>query len=100
MVKEYKAIVEKTYTILIIAGFCAIFQISIAVSSEIQNNFPNFDVSFWMPLLALILIIFIGWLMNKYLKFEEILSATFYEDHIVLQRGKRNRVIPYHKIKK
>lgn len=100
MIKEYKAIVEKTYTLLIIAGFCAIFQISIAVSSEIQNNFSNFDVSFWMPLLALILIIFMGWLMNKYLKFEEILTATFYDDYIVLKRGKRNRVIPYHKIKK
>ena len=100
MVKEFKALVEKTYTILIIAGFCVILQISIAVSSEIQNIYPNFDVRFWMPFMTLILIIFAGWLMDKFLKFEEILTATFYEDHIVLQRGKRNRVIPYHKIKK
>lgn len=100
MVKEYKAIVEKTYTLFIIAGFCLIFQISIAVSSEVQNLFPNFDVRFWMPAIALILICFAGWLMDKFLKFEEILFAAFYDDHIVLKRGKRERVIPYHKIKK
>lgn len=100
MIKEYKAIVEKTYRILIIAGFCAIFQISIAVSSEIQNIYPNFNVRFWMPVFALILIIFTGWLMDKYLKFEEVLTAVFYDDYVVLKRGKRERTIPYDKIKK
>ncbi len=91
MVKEYTAIVEKTYTLFIIAGFCLIFQISIAVSSEIPNLFPNFDVRFWMPAIAFILIVFSGWLMDKILKFEEILTVTFYEDHVVLKRGKRWR---------
>lgn len=100
MVKEYNALVEKTYRILIIAGFCLIFQISIAISTEIQNIYTNFDVGFWMPAFTLIFILFAGWLMNKFLKFEEILTATFYDDHIVLKRGKKERKIPYHKIKK
>ena len=100
MVKEYKAIVEKTYRILMLAGFCAIFQISIAVSSEIEDIYPNIDVGFWGPVFALILICFMIWLMDKFLKFEEVLTASFYDDHIVLKRGNKERIIPYNKIKK
>ena len=38
--------------------------------------------------------------MDKFLKFEEVLTATFYDDYIVFNRGKRERIIPYQKIKK
>ena len=100
MVKEYRAIVEKTYRLLIIVGFCLIFQISIEISSEVQTVFENFDVGFWMPAIALVLILLAGWLMEKYLKFEELLTVTFFDDYVILKRGKRERIIPYHKIKK
>jgi len=100
MVKEYKAIVEKTYRLFIIASMCLILHISVTVSNEIQTIYPNIDVGFWGPVLAFLLICFVIWLMDKFLKFEEVLTATFYDDHIVLKRGKKERIIPYHKIKK
>lgn len=99
MVKEYKAIVEKTYRILIIIGFISIFHISLAISSTIQNYYSNFNVEFWMPFFTFALILFAGWLMDKYLVFEEELTATFHENHVMLKRGKHTRIIPYNKIK-
>ena len=100
MVKEYKAIVEKTYRILIIAGMCLILYISVAVSDEVQTIYPNIDVGFWGPVVAFILILFAVWLMDKFLKFEEVLTAVFYDDYVVLKRGTHARTIPYNKIKK
>ena len=100
MVKEYKAIVEKTYRIFIIASMCLILYMSLAVSDEVQTIYPNIDVGFWGPFVAFILILFVVWLMDKFLEFEEVLTAVFYDDYVVLKRGKRERTIPYHKIKK
>lgn len=98
--KEIKAIVEKTYRILIISSMCLILHMSVVVSNEAQNIYPNIDVSFWGPLVAFILLILFGWLMEKFVKFEEELSAIFYYDYVVLKRGKKKRMIPYNKIKK
>lgn len=100
MVKEYKAIVEKTYRIFIIASICLILYMSLAVSDEVQTIYPNIDVGFWGPVVAIILILFVVWLMDKFFEFEEVLTAVFYDDYVVLKRGKRERTIPYHKIKK
>lgn len=100
MVKEYKAIVEKTYRIFIIASMCPILYMSLAVSDEVQTIYPNIDVGFWGPVVAIILILFVVWLMDKFFEFEEVLTAVFYDDYVVLKRGKRERTIPYHKIKK
>ena len=99
MVKEYKAIVEKTYRIFIIASICLILYMSLAVSDEVQTIYPNIDVGFWGPVVAIILILFVVWLMDKFFEFEEVLTAVFYDDYVVLKRRKCERTIPYHKIK-
>lgn len=100
MTKEIKAIVEKTYRILFLTSMCLILHMSVVVSNEVQKIYPNIDVGFWGPVVFFIFICFVAWLMDKFLKFEEILTATFYDDYVVLKRGKRERIIPYHKIKK
>ena len=100
MVKEYKAIVDKQYTLLMIVGFVAIFHISIVVNQEILKIYPDFNASFWLPAFTFILIILGAVLMDRFLEFKEVLTATFQEDHMILRRGKNERIIPYHKIKK
>lgn len=98
--KELKAIVEKQYTILIIIGFLTIFQISIALAKKIHNFNPDINVGFWMPVFTIVLIMIFVTFMNRFLEFKEVLSATFYDDYVVLKRGKRERRIPYNRIKK
>ena len=100
MVKEYKAIVDKQYKLLIIVGFVAIFHISLAANQEILKIYPNFNASFWLPAFTFILIILGAVLMDRFLEFKEVLTATFQDDHVILKRGKKERIIPYHKIKK
>lgn len=63
MIKEYNAIVEKTYRIFIIASMCLILYMSLAVSDEVQTIYPNIDVGFLGPVVAIILILFVVWLM-------------------------------------
>ena len=98
--KEINAIVEKTYRILFLTCMCLILHISVVVSNEVQKIYPNIDVGFWGPVVFFILICLVIWLMDKFLKFEEVLTATFYDEYIVLKRGKCEHKIPYHKIKK
>ena len=98
--KEIKAIVDKQYKLLIIVGFVAAVHISLATCNEALKINPNFNVNFWATAVFLILIIAGAILMDRFLEFKEVLTATFKEDHIILKRGKRERIIPYSKIKK
>ena len=98
--KELKAIVDKQYKLLIIVGFVAIFHISLAANQEILKIYPDFNASFWLPAFTFILIMLGAILMDRFLEFKEVLTATFQEDHVILKRGKKERIIPYHKIKK
>uniref|UniRef100_UPI0040577AEA hypothetical protein n=1 Tax=Agathobacter sp. TaxID=2021311 RepID=UPI0040577AEA len=98
--KEIKAIVDKKYKLSVIIGLLIIFYIAVAVSSELQCIYPNLNIDFWMPLLALLLIIVFGALLDKFVDFKEILTVDFYENEVVLKRGKCVRSIPYAKMKK
>ena len=98
--KELKAIVEKQYTLLIIIGFLTIFQISIAFAEKLQNFNPDINVGFWMSVFTIVLIAIFVTLINRFLESKEVLSATFYDEHVILKRGKRERRIPYNRIKK
>lgn len=98
--KEIKAIVDKQYKLLIIVGFVASVHISLAICNEALKINPNFDVNLWGGALFLILIIAGAMLMDRFLEFQEVLTAKFKEDHVILKRGKKERIIPYHKIKK
>lgn len=95
-----KAIVDKEYRLLVIIGLLTVFYISVAVASELQGIYPNLNVDFWMPFFALILLILFAALLEKFVDFKEVLTADFYEDKVILKRGKKVRCVPYRKIKK
>ncbi len=98
--KEIKAIVDKEYRLLVIIGLLTVFYISVAVASELQRIYPNLNIDFWMPLLALVLLILFAALLEKFVDFKEVLTSDFHEDEVILRRGKKVRCIPYRKIKK
>ena len=98
--KELKAIVEKQYTLLIIIGFLTIFQISIALAEKLQKFNLDINVGFWMSVFTIVLIAIFVTLINRFLESKEVLSATFYDEHVILKRGRIERRIPYNRIKK
>lgn len=97
--KEIKAIVDKQHKQLIIVGFVAAVHISLTICNEAHKINPNFNASFLGGAVFLVLIIAGAVLMDRFLDFQEVLTATFKEDHVILKRGKKERMIPYHKIK-
>ncbi|MBR5316855.1 MAG: hypothetical protein IKU39_03070 [Lachnospiraceae bacterium] len=97
--KEIKAIVDKEYKLLVISGLLAVFYISVAVASELQGIYPSLNVDFWMPLFALVLLILFAVVLDKFVDFKEELTVNFYDDEVILRRGKKVRCIPYKKMK-
>lgn len=98
--KELKAITENSHRFLVLIIYIVSVLISFLVCEIIKNIFPDFNIEFWSLVLAFIMFIFAIILIFHFLESKEVLSATFYDEHVILKRGKRERRIPYNRIKK
>lgn len=99
-IKEYKVLVEKENKLLVLVTLLTIFCVSAGIGSELQMVYPHLDVNFWIPFLSFILIIILGYFLDKFVDFKEIMTVIFQEEQVVLKRKNKERIIPYSKIKK
>lgn len=99
-IKEYKVLVEKENKVLVLVALLTIFCISAGIGAELQEVYPHLNVNFWMPCLSLILLVILGYLLDRFVDFKEIMTVIFQEEQVVLRRKNKERSIPYSSIKK
>ena len=98
--KEYKVLVEKENKLLVLVALLSVFCASAGIGGELQAVYPHLNVNFWIPCIALVLLVILGFLLDKFVDFKEILTVIFLEDQVVLMRKNKERSIPYSSIKK
>lgn len=98
--KEYKILVERENKMLVLTALLTIFCVSAGIGAELQEVYPHLDVNFWIPFITLILLIVLGFLLDKFVDFKEVMTVTFQVEQVVLKRKNKERIIPYSSIKK
>ena len=98
--KEYKVLVEKENKLLVLVALLTIFCVSAGVGAELQEAYPHLDVNFWIPCISLILLVILGFLLDKFVDFKETITVIFQEGQVVLKRKNKERIINYSDIKK
>ena len=99
-IKEYKVLVEKENKMLVLVALLSIFCVSAGVGAELQAVYPHLNANFWIPFISLILLVVLGFLLDKFADFKEIMTVTFQEKQVILKRKNKERIILYTSIKK
>lgn len=99
-IKEYKVLVENENKVLVLVAMLSIFCVSTGIGAELQEAYPHLDVNFWIPCIALVLLVILGFLLDKFIDFKEIMAVIFQEEQVILKRKNKERIIPYARIKK
>ena len=98
--KEYKILVERENKMLVLTALLTIFCVSAGIGAELQEAYPHLNVNFWIPCIALVLLVILGFLLDKFIDFKEIMDVIFQEEQVILKRKNKERIIPYARIKK
>ena len=99
-IKGYEVLVEKENKMLVLVALLTIFCVSAGIGAELQEVYPHLDVNFWIPFISLILLVILGFLLEKFVDFKEIITVTFQDKQVILKRKNKERIIPYTSIKK
>jgi len=99
-IKEYKVLVEKENKMLVLVALLSIFCVSAGIGAELQAVYPHLNANFWIPFISLILLVVLGFLLDRFVGFKEIMTVTFQEKQVILKRKNKERIIPYTNIKK
>lgn len=99
--REYKAIVEKNDIVFpILISMLFMYYVGESLATDLQLEFfPNMDVQFWSMIIMLIELVMLLSFLNRFGSFTEEVIAIFKENEVVFIRNKKERVIPYAKIK-
>ena len=98
--KEYKVLVEKENKVLVLVALLSVFCVSAGIGAELQEVYPHLDVNFWIPFISLILLVILGFLLDKFVDFKESITVIFQEKQVILKRKNKEKIIPYTSIKK
>ena len=99
-IKGYEVLVEKENKMLVLVALLTIFCVSAGIGAELQEVYPHLDVNFWIPFISLILLVILGFLLEKFVDFKEIITVTFQDKQVILKRKNKERIISYTSIKK
>ena len=89
--KEYKVLVEKENKVLVLVALLSVFCVSAGIGAELQEVYPHLDVNFWIPFISLILLVILGFLLDKFVDFKESITVIFQEKQVILKRKNKEK---------